>query len=111
MGYLDGVKRSSTIRLTRKIELAKAARSPTTNLSKIAYQEGVKVWNKDMTVDPKRSKSSSNSRRSLKPPNSILKRFFDNSLIREVNRDYGVEVVSGPGKVKLAPRQTAKAEN
>jgi hypothetical protein len=58
----------------------------------------MKVWNKDMTVDGDAVRvvlehSNNPKARELDP-----KRFFDNTLIREVNRDYGSKLF--PGEVK-----------
>jgi len=63
-----------------------------------SYQEGVKVWNKDMTVDPEPIKLV--LEQSTVPKTSELdpKRFYNNSLIREVNRDYASKLF--PGEVR-----------
>ena len=51
-----------------------------------------------MTVDPEAIKLVLEQSTVAKAAELDPKRFFDNSLIREVNRDYGVEVVSGRGE-------------
>ena len=109
MGYLDGVKRSID-----DPGYAKQRFSP--NSSKItdqklmedSYQEGVKVWNKDMTVDPEAIKLVLEQSTVPKAAELDPKRFFDNTLIREVNRDYCVETVSRPSEVSLHVRTQPK---
>jgi hypothetical protein len=62
------------------------------------YQQGLKVWNKDMTVDPEAIKLVLEQSTVPKATGLDPKRFYDNSLIREVNRDYGSKLF--PGVVK-----------
>ena len=98
MGYLDGVKRA--------IDDAAFATKVNSQYTKIAdvklleesYQEGVKVWNKDMTVDPAAIKVVLEQSTVPKASELDPKRFYDNSLIREVNRDYASKLF--PGEVK-----------
>jgi hypothetical protein len=98
MGYLDGVKRSiDDPAYAQKIE-AQYTKVSDPKLLEESYQEGLKVWNKDMTVDPEAIKlvleqSSVGKAGGLDP-----KKFYDNSLIREVNRDYGSKLF--PGDIK-----------
>jgi ABC-type nitrate/sulfonate/bicarbonate transport system substrate-binding protein len=98
MGYLDGVKRAvDDPTHAKKIE-AQYTKLSDPKLIDEAYREGLKVWNKDMTVDADAVRvvlehSSNPKARGLDP-----KRFFDNTLIREVNRDYGSKLF--PGEVK-----------
>jgi ABC-type nitrate/sulfonate/bicarbonate transport system substrate-binding protein len=98
MGYLDGVKRAiDDPAFAAKIE-AQYTKISDLKLLEESYQEGLKVWNKDMTVDPEAVRvvleHSTNPKASELDP----KRFFDNSLIREVNRDYGSKLF--PGQIK-----------
>ena len=98
MGYLDGVKRSiDDPPYAKKIE-AQYTKLSDAKLLDDSYREGIKVWNKDMTVDANAVRavlehSSNPKARELEP-----KRFFDNTLIREVNRDYASKLF--PGEVK-----------
>lgn len=98
MGYLDGIKRSiDDPGYAKKIE-AHYSKISDAKLLDESYQEGLKVWNKDMTVDASAVRvvlehSSNPKARDLDP-----KRFFDNTLIREVNRDYASKLF--PGEVK-----------
>jgi ABC-type nitrate/sulfonate/bicarbonate transport system substrate-binding protein len=98
MGYLDGVKRCIDDPGYAKTIEGKYSKMTDAKLLDESYREGLKVWNKDMTVDAAAVRvvlehSSNPKARDLDP-----KRFFDNGLIREVNRDYGAKLF--PGDVK-----------
>ncbi len=98
IGYLDGVKRSIDDPPDAKKIEAQYTKLSDAKLLDDSYREGIKVWNKDMTVDANAVRvvlehSSNPKARELEP-----KRFFDNTLIREVNRDYASKLF--PGEVK-----------
>jgi NitT/TauT family transport system substrate-binding protein len=98
MGYLDGIKRSLDDPAYAQKILGQTSKITDPKLLDESYQEGVKVWNKDMTVDPEAIKlvleqSTVAGAATLDP-----KRFFDNTLIKEVNRDYASKLF--PGQVK-----------
>jgi ABC-type nitrate/sulfonate/bicarbonate transport system substrate-binding protein len=98
MGYLDGVKRAIDDPVYAKKIEAHYTKLSDAKLLVDSYKDGLKVWNKDMTVDASAVRvvlehSSNPKARDLDP-----KRFFDNTLIREVNRDYGSKLF--PGEVK-----------
>jgi ABC-type nitrate/sulfonate/bicarbonate transport system substrate-binding protein len=98
MGYLDGVKRSiDDPAFAMKIN-SQYTKITDTKLLEENNQEGVKVWNKDMTVDPDAIKVVLDQSTIPKAAELDPKRFYDNSLIREVNRDYGSKLF--PGEVK-----------
>ena len=63
-----------------------------------SYQRDLKVWNKDMTVDPEAIRVVLEQSTVPKASEIDPKRFYDNSLVREVNRDYGSKLF--PGEVK-----------
>lgn len=98
MGYLDGVKRA--------LDDPRAAKQVESHYTKItdpkmleeSYQDGKKVWNKDMTVDPDAIKLVLEQSTVAKAADLDLRRFFDNSLIKEVNRDYASKLF--PGQVR-----------
>jgi ABC-type nitrate/sulfonate/bicarbonate transport system substrate-binding protein len=98
MGYLDGVKRCLDDPAYAQKILAQSSKINDTKLLEESYQEGVKVWNKDMTVDPDAIKLVLEQSTVPKASDLDLKRFYDNSLIREVNRDYASKLF--PGEVK-----------
>jgi len=98
MGYLDGVKRA--------LDDPRAAKQVESHYTKItdpkmleeSYQDGKKVWNKDMTVDPDAIKLVLEQSTVAKAADLDPRRFFDNSLIKEVNRDYAAKLF--PGQVR-----------
>jgi sulfonate transport system substrate-binding protein len=98
MGYLDGLKRTiDDPAFADKVQLQYTKISDP-KVREQGYQRGLEVWNKDMTVDADAIRvvlefSQNTKARGLDP-----QRFFDNTLIREVNRDYGSKLF--PGEVK-----------
>jgi len=98
MGYLDGLKRA--------IEDEDFARKIDTKYTKISdpkilaenYQQGLRVWNKDMTVDAAAIRVVLEDSSDPKARSADPKRFYDNSLIEAVNREYASKLF--PGEVK-----------
>jgi ABC-type nitrate/sulfonate/bicarbonate transport system substrate-binding protein len=98
IGYLDGVKRAfddSAFAIKISSQYTKLT-DP--KLLEESYQEGLKVWNKDMTVDPEAIRVVLEQLTVPKAAELDPKRFFDNTLIREVNRDYGSRLFRGEVK-------------
>ena len=98
MSYLDGVKRA-----VDDEEFAKKIESKYTKISdpKILsenYQQGLRVWNKDMTVDPAAIRVVLDDSSDAKAKGADPKKFYDNTLIQAVNRDYASKLF--PGEVK-----------
>lgn len=98
MGYLDGVKRALDDPDYAKKILARSSKITDERLLENSYRDGAKVWNKDMTVDPEAIKLVLEQSANPKAASLDPARFFDNSLIREVNRDYASKLF--PGQVK-----------
>ena len=98
MGYLDGIKRSLDDRAYAQKVLSQTSKITDAKLLEDSYQEGVKVWNKDMTVDPEAIKLVLEQSTVAKAAELDPKRFYDNTLIKEVNRDYAAKLF--PGQVK-----------
>jgi len=98
MGYLDGVKRALDDPGYAKNVLAQSSKITDQKLIDDSYNEGVKVWNKDMTVDPEAIKVVLEQSTISKAAELDVKRFYDNTLIREVNREYASKLF--PGQVK-----------
>ena len=98
MGYLDGVKRSLDDPAYARNVLAQSSKMTDQKLIDESYNEGVKVWNKDMTVDPEAIKVVLEQSTIPKTAELDVKRFYDNTLIREVNRDYASKLF--PSQVK-----------
>lgn len=98
MGYLDGVKRSLEDPAYAQKVLAHTSKITDPKLLEDSYREGAKVWNKDMTVDPEAIKVVLEQSTVAKAADLDVKRFYDNTLIKEVNRDYASKLF--PGQVK-----------
>ena len=98
MGYLDGIKRSLDDPDYAKKVLAQTSKLSDPKLIEDSYRNGVRVWNKDMTVDPEAIRLVLAFSKNPKAAELDSKRFYDNTLIREVNRDYGSKLF--PGQVK-----------
>jgi taurine transport system substrate-binding protein len=98
MSYLDGLKRA--------IDDEEFAKKIETKYTKIAdpkilaenYQQGSRVWNKDMTVDPAAIRVVLDDSSEPRAKSADPKRFYDNSLIQVVNREYASKLF--PGEVK-----------
>jgi NitT/TauT family transport system substrate-binding protein len=98
MGYLDGVKRAIDDPAFAKQIEEKYTKISDPKLLEESYQEGLKVWNKDMTVDGEAVRVVLEHSNNPKAAELDPKRFYDNTLIREVNRDYASKLF--PGQVK-----------
>jgi NitT/TauT family transport system substrate-binding protein len=98
MGYLDGVKRAIDDPAFAKQIEEKYTKISDPKLLEESYQEGLKVWNKDMTVDGEAVRVVLEHSNNPKAAELDPKRFYDNMLIREVNREYGSKLF--PGQVK-----------
>ena len=98
MGYLDGIKRALDDPASAKHIEAHYSKITDAKMIEDSYQDGKKVWNKDMTVDPDAIKLVLEQSTVAKAAEIDPKRFFDNTLIKEVNRDYASKLF--PGQVK-----------
>ena len=97
-GYLDGLKRTiEDPTFANKIQ-AQYTKISDSKILEDGYREGLKVWNKDMTVDPDAVRTVLEQSTVPKASELDPKRFYDNSLIREVNRDYASKLF--PGEIK-----------
>ena len=98
MSYLDGVKKA--------IEDADFAKKIDSKYSKISdpkilaenYQQGLRVWNKDLSVDPAAIRVVLEASPDPKAKSADPKNFYDNALVEVVNREYASKLF--PGEVK-----------
>ena len=98
MAYLDGLKRAIEAEdFAKKIE-AKYSKVTDPKILNENYQQGLRVWNKDMTVDPTAIRVVLDDSSDPKAKSADPRRFYDNSLIQAVNREYGSKLF--PGEVK-----------
>jgi NitT/TauT family transport system substrate-binding protein len=98
MGYLDGLKRALDDPAAAKQIESFYTKVTDAKLLENSYQEGRKVWNKDLTVDPEPIRTVLEQSTVPKAAELDPRRFFDNTLIKEVNRDYASKLF--PGQVK-----------
>ena len=100
MSYLDGLKRTlEDEEFARKTE-TKYGKIPDAKVLSENYQQGVRVWNRDMRVDPAAIRVVLDASADARAKTADPKRFYDNSLIEAVNRDYAVKLFPGEIGVK-----------
>jgi len=98
MSYLDGLKRAiDDEEFAKKIETKYTKISDPKVLAE-NYQQGLRVWNKDMTVDPAAIRVVLDDSSDPRAKSAEPKRFYDNFLIQAVNREYASKLF--PGEVK-----------
>ena len=88
VAYLDGLKRAiDDGDFAKKIE-SKYTKISDPKILAENYAQGLRVWNKDMTVDPAAIRLVLEDSSDPKAKSADPKRFYDNSLIESVNREY-----------------------
>lgn len=98
MGLLDGVKRAfDDEEYASKLE-SKYSKVTDTKILADNYQQGLRVWNKDLTVDPAAIRVVLDDAPDGRGKGADPKRFYDNSFIQAVNRDHASKLF--PGEVK-----------
>jgi NitT/TauT family transport system substrate-binding protein len=98
MGLLDGVRRAiDDEEYASKLE-SKYTKVTDAKILADNYQQGLRVWNKDMTVDPAAIRVVLDESADPKAKGADPKRFYDNSIIQQVNRDHASKLF--PGEVK-----------
>ena len=98
MSYLDGLKRCiDDEEYAKKIE-SKYTKITDPKILDENYQQGLRVWNRDMTVDPAAVRVVLDDSSDAKAKSADPKQFYDNSLIQAVNRDYAAKLF--PGEIK-----------
>lgn len=98
MGYLEGVRRCLDDRAYADKVNSKYSRVTDPKVLEANYRLGLKVWNRDMTVDIDAIRVVLESSANPKAKEADPRRFFDNSLIEAVNREYASKLF--PGEVK-----------
>ncbi len=98
MGLLEGVKRAiDDEAYASKLE-SKYSKVTDAKILAENYQQGLRVWNKDMTIDPAAIRVVLDDAPEGKGKGIDPKRFYDNSFIQAVNRDHASKLF--PGEVK-----------
>ncbi|MSP41537.1 MAG: ABC transporter substrate-binding protein [Deltaproteobacteria bacterium] len=95
MAYLDGLRRTVDDEDYAKKICAKYTKLTDMNILTETYQQGLRVWNRDMTVDPSAIRNVLDDSSDAKAKSADPKRFFDNTLIQQVNREYGTKLFAG----------------
>lgn len=97
-GYLDGLKRAYDDPAFAKQLDTKYNQLTDPKLADGDYEEGLQVWNKDLTVDPIAIQVVLDALSDPKAKTAKVDEFYDNTVIKKVNRDYGSKLF--PGDVK-----------
>ncbi|HEY1268096.1 MAG TPA: ABC transporter substrate-binding protein [Candidatus Binatia bacterium] len=101
---LDGVKRALDDEEFAKKADAKYEKISDPQVLSENYQQGARVWNKDMTIDPAAIRLVLDDSSDPKAKSADPKTFYDNSIIEAVNREYAVKLFPGaitsPGGAK-----------
>src|SRR6476660_7246665 len=87
MAYLDGLRRAIDDESYAKQIESKYSKISDAKILNENYQQGLRVWNKDMTVDPAAIRVVLEDSSDAKAKSADPKRFFNNSLIEAVNRE------------------------
>jgi len=95
MAYLDGLKRAIDDEGYAKQIESKYTKISDPKILNENYQQGLRVWNKDMTVDPVAIRVVLDESSDPKAKSADPKRFYDNSLIEAVNREYASRLFPG----------------
>jgi ABC-type nitrate/sulfonate/bicarbonate transport system substrate-binding protein len=98
MAYLDGLKRAIDDEIYAKQIESKYTKISDPKILNENYQQGLRVWNKDMTVDPAAIRVVLEDSSDPKGKNADPKRFYNNSLIEAVNREYAPKLFPGEFK-------------
>jgi ABC-type nitrate/sulfonate/bicarbonate transport system substrate-binding protein len=98
MGYLDGLRRAIDDEAYAKQIESKYTKISDPKILNENYQQGLRVWNKDMTVDPTAIRVVLDDSSDPKAKAADPKRFYNNSLIEAVNREYASKLF--PGEIK-----------
>ena len=98
MALLDGLRRAiDDEEYASKLE-SKYTKVTDAKILADNYQQGLRVWNRDMTVDPTAIRVVLDESGDPKAKSADPKRFYDNSLIQQVNREHAAKLF--PGEVK-----------
>lgn len=98
MGYLDGLKRTIDDEAYASKVDSKYTKVSDPKILADDYQQGLRVWNKDMTVDPAAIRIVLDDSSDPKAKSADPKRFYSNSIIEVINREYASKLF--PGEVK-----------
>lgn len=98
MGYLDALKRSTEDPTFFKATESKYAKITDQALLDSEYADGLRIWNKDLRVDPASIQVVLDGLGTPEAQSADVKRFYDNTVVDRVMRDYGAKLF--PSDVK-----------
>jgi NitT/TauT family transport system substrate-binding protein len=98
MGYLDGLKRALDDKQLAQDTEAKYAQITDRATLDSDYRDALEVWNRDVTVDPLSIQNVLDGSSDPKAQAADASRFYDNTLVQTVNREYAVKLF--PNEVK-----------
>lgn len=98
MAMLDGLRRAIDDEPFASRLQAKYSKISDPAILAENYQQGLRVWNKDMTIDPSAIRVVLENSAEKGAKGADPKRFYDNSIIQVVNREYASKLF--PGDVK-----------
>jgi NitT/TauT family transport system substrate-binding protein len=87
--YLDGVKRAFDDPAMAKDTESKLAKIDDARVLDSDYQQGLRQWNKNLTVDPSDIQLVLDAATDPKAKSTTPEELYDNSFIQAVNREYG----------------------
>jgi ABC-type nitrate/sulfonate/bicarbonate transport system substrate-binding protein len=99
-GYLDSLKRALDDPAYEKQLDSKYNQTTDATLLDGDYQQGLMVWNKNLTVDPAAIQVVLDATDDPKAKTAKAADFYDNTLIQQVNRDYGSKIF--PNDIKAS---------
>jgi ABC-type nitrate/sulfonate/bicarbonate transport system substrate-binding protein len=98
MSYLDGVKKAIEDEDYAKRIDSKYGKISDPKILAENYQQGLRVWNKDLTVDPAAIRTVLEASPDPKAKSADPRSFYDNAIAEAVNREYAAKLF--PGEVK-----------
>jgi len=98
MAMLDGLRRAIDDEAFASKLQAKYGKVTDPKILAENYQQGLRVWNKDMTIDPSAIRVVLENSAEPAARGADPRKFYDNSIIQAVNREYAAKLF--PGEVK-----------
>jgi NitT/TauT family transport system substrate-binding protein len=98
MGYLDGLKRAIDDEAYANKVDSKYTKVSDPKMLADNYRQGLRVWNKDMTIDPMAIRVVLENSSDPMAKSADPKKFYTNSIIEVVNREYASKLFLGDVK-------------
>ncbi len=98
MGYLDALKRSIDDPAFTKATLGKYAKVTDQAQLDGDYEDGLKIWNRDIRVQPVAIQNALDGLGTPEAKAADVNRFYDNAIVDQVMRDYGAKLFPSDAK-------------